>query len=246
MLEWTVGTRKKPGKNRPAIANLMWPKGWLVFAEFQVVYCLLFLFREREETIHNENRDNEENRNTIMPSSTNQTEQPSLNSASDEELYSSSMSLDSEGKRNMNEFDSRANLLKAQFPEDVDESANKKALIADCGQDSASVSRDNGNLRRNEIDKGTKLDGDKFMEDSETFLDDKKVDVGIEETEESENNSYSSVSNNDVKESDEESSVFADEHSAITSALDADIEDSSLSSCKEEAPDIKDDVLCDI
>ena len=161
----------------------MWHKGWLVFVEFQVSYCLLFLFREREETIRNENRDNEENRNTIMPSSTNQTEQPSLNAASDEEFYSCSMSLDSEGKQKMAEFDGRANQLKAQFPEDVDGSANK--------------------------------------------------------------NFYSSVSNSDVKESDEESSAFADERSAITLASDAHLysEDSSLSSCKQEAPDIKDDVL---
>ena len=215
-------------------------------AEGRVSYCLLFLFRETEETIHNENRVNEENRNTVMPSSTNQSEQPSLKAASDEELYSGSMSLDSEVKRKMAEFDGRANLLKAQFPHHVDESANKKALFADCGQDSASVSRDNGNLRGNEMAKDIKLDGDKFREDSKAFLDDKKEDVRIEKNDESENNSYSSVRNNDVKESYEESSAFADEYSAITSASDAHSEDSLLSSFEQEAPDIKDDGLCDI
>ena len=87
---------------------------------------LFLLFREREETLMNENHDNEENKNTIindsiMASSTIAIEQPSpneLNAVSDEEVDSSSMSLDSEGKQKMAEFDEKIRERKEQFAEE--------------------------------------------------------------------------------------------------------------------------------
>ena len=120
-----------------------------------------------------------------------------------------------------------------------------EAPFADIGQDSSSLSLGNGNRRGKEMVEDTKLDGEVFIAGSESSLGNKEDDVLIEETEATENNSYSSLSNKAVKASDEESSAFADEssHQDSASASDADIEDSMLSSCEQEVPDIKDDVL---
>jgi len=124
-----------------------------------VGYCLLLLFREREEAIKGDKLDSEVNKNvsehdTVIASSVNETELPDNgmdnkedeNAIKDEDCDEKTMSMDSEGKQKMAELEEKERLLRAHFDETnsvfIEGIENMKAALTASQEKETAINQD--------------------------------------------------------------------------------------------------------